>query len=252
MGFFSFGARVSPPETAPARVPDGVRVYAVGDVHGRVDLYDALAYKVACDLRDDPCVEPVAIFLGDYIDRGPDSFGVIDRLAKGFFPAPIVALRGNHEAILLQFLENDSVLNSWRRYGALETLMSYGVDIAEPLRGRGYKEAQEQLREALPREHLAFLEETHLSLDVGDYFFCHAGVRPDVPFEQQEERDLLWIREEFIGFSGALEKVVVHGHTPFEEPRLAPYQIGIDTGAYATGRLSCLVLEGANRRWITA
>ncbi len=235
-----------------ARIPDGLRIYAVGDLHGRADLFDRLAERVAADLRQSPHEAASAIFLGDYIDRGPDSFGVIDRLASGRFPTPAVCLRGNHEAIFLQFLEDETVLDDWRRFGALETLSSYGVDVSQPMRGRGFKEAQAQLQEKLPPAHLEFLQGARLSLSLGDYFFCHAGVRPQVPLARQQEQDLLWIRQEFLGFPGDFGKIVVHGHTPSPEPQLRPNRIGVDTGAYATGRLACLVLEGAERRWLWA
>lgn len=236
---------------AAPTVPAGLRLYVIGDIHGRLDLLDCLAYKVNDDLRQGRFDEAVTVFLGDYIDRGPHSAGVTERLSAGDFPTPIVALRGNHEATLLSFLDDAGVLEDWRRYGGLETLVSYGVDVKTVMRGQGYGAALTSLRRNLPPRHLAFFEQTKLSWNINDYFFCHAGVRPGVPLGHQTERDLLWIRDEFNGYRGPFEKIVVHGHTPVEEPQVLPNRIGIDTGAYATGVLTCLVLEGANRRFIT-
>jgi serine/threonine protein phosphatase 1 len=237
---------------ADATVPAGMRVYVVGDIHGRLDLLDSLADKVREDLRQGGFDEAVAIFLGDYIDRGPNSAGVTERLAAGDFPAPIIALRGNHEATLLSFLDDERMLGDWRRYGGLETLVSYGVDVKEAMRGQGYEAALASLRRNLPPRHLAFFEQTRLSWNLGDYFFCHAGVRPGVPLARQNEQDLLWIRDEFNFYPGPFEKIVVHGHTPVQQAEVLPNRIGIDTGAYATGLLTCLVLEGEDRRFITA
>ena len=228
-----------------------MRVYAIGDIHGRLDLLDALACEVKADLEHGLSKDAVSIFLGDYIDRGPDSAGVVERLMIGDFPTRIVALRGNHEAELLRFLEDDTILEEWRRFGGLETLTSYGVDVEAVLRGQGYKTAQAALKRNLPLNHLKFLERTPLSCEVGDYFFCHAGVRPNVPLDRQDERDLLWIREEFTNHRNPFGKIIVHGHTPTPEPEILANRIGVDTGAYATGRLTCLILEGQDRRFIS-
>lgn len=244
-------SRKSAAEPAPS-TPPGARIYAVGDIHGRLDLLETLAQKVENDLRHSaPPGEAVTVFLGDYIDRGRDSAGVVERLAKGDFPTPIVSLRGNHEATLLDFLENESVLEDWRRYGGLETLVSYRVDVREAMRGLNFGAARDAFRAALPAGHLAFLAETKLFWSAGGYFFCHAGVRPHVALEQQSERDLLWIRDEFNAYRGDFEKIIVHGHTPVPQAQVLPNRINIDTGAYATGVLTCLVLEGAERRFIS-
>ena len=226
-------------------------MYAVGDIHGRRDLLDTLANELQDDLNRGSFNEAVTVFLGDYIDRGPDSAGVVERLASGDFPTPIVVLRGNHEAELLRFLEDETAIESWRHFGGLETLVSYGVDLKAAMRGREFQVAQEALRRNLPTEHLLFFERTLLAWSVGDYFFCHAGVRPSIPLAHQNERDLLWIREEFNNYRGPFEKIIVHGHTPVPEPEILPNRIGIDTGAYATGRLTCLILEGEDRRFIS-
>ncbi len=249
-----FQSRHSPFQSvvAPAaKTPEGLRIYAIGDIHGRLDLLDRLAGKVRDDLEQRCCDEAVAVFLGDYIDRGPDSSGVAERLAAGDFPTPIVALRGNHEAQLLNCLENGEAIGSWRHYGGLETLVSYAVDVKDVMRGQGYGAARDALRRNLPAKHREFFEQTRLSWSLGDYFFCHAGVRPSAPLAEQDERDLLWIREEFLAHRGPFEKIVVHGHTPAPEPEIEPNRIGIDTGAYATGVLTCLVLEGQTRRFLS-
>ena len=238
-------------QPAAPSVPSGLRIYAVGDIHGRRDLLQSLTRKVTDDLQGGRFDEAITVFLGDYIDRGPDSAGVTELLSAGKFPTTIIALRGNHEAELLRFLEDEKVLENWRRYGGLETLVSYGVDVKAVMRGQGYDVAREALKDHLPPRHRMFFEQTRLYWSVGDYFFCHAGVRPGVPLTCQSERDLLWIRDEFIAFRNPFEKMIVHGHTPVREPEIFPNRIGIDTGAYATGALTCLILEDRGRRFIS-
>ena len=233
-----------------ARVPAQTRLYVVGDVHGRMDLLDALVEKIGDDLLRGQFENAATVFLGDYIDRGPHSAQVVERLASDDFPTSFIALRGNHEAEFLDFLQDASVLENWRRYGGLETLVSYGVDVSAPMCGKGYGLAQRELARKLPAHHLAFLRRTRLSYSCGDYFFCHAGVRPGVPLEEQNSQDLLWIRRAFTDYRGPIEKVVVHGHTPVEAPAIMPNRIAIDTGAYATGVLTCLVLQDDERRFM--
>jgi len=231
----------------PARVPDGMRVYCVGDVHGRLDLLTQVADWIAADLARAPR-PTVTVFCGDYIDRGPQSAGVIEKLSRGDFPTDIRALRGNHEEMLLTFLENADSMDAWRRYGGLETLHSYGVPVFNVMRGKGFDVAQAALREKLPASHLEFYRSTSFYAEAGDYYFCHAGVRPGVPLERQEPRDLLWIREEFIRYSGVYPKRIVHGHTPVAKPMVLPDRVNIDTGAYASGSLTCCALEGDTLR----
>ena len=196
-------------------------------------------------------MEVGTIFLGDYVDRGPDSAAVLEALSSGAFPTPIVALRGNHEEVLLKFLDDERVLDSWRNFGGLETLHSYGVPVAEAMRGGGYDKARETFLRALPEGHLRFLQQTLLSTSLGDYFFAHAGVKPGVPLDRQISNDLLWIREEFLRYDGGYGKVVVHGHTPVEKPDVRRNRINIDTGAYASSTLTALVLEGDERRFLS-
>lgn len=238
-------------ERGAASLPLGKRIYAVGDIHGRSDLLDRLADQIAAELTAFPCADAETIFLGDYVDRGMQSMAVVNRLANKDFPTPFMALRGNHEATLLDFLEEADVLGAWRQYGAIETLVSYGVDVREAQRGRGYADARAQFLAALPAEHVDFFRKTPLWWSCGDYFFCHAGIKPGVPLARQNERDLLWIRSAFLDNTSTHEKIIVHGHTPVDEPENLPNRINIDTGAYATGTLTCLVLEGAERRFLS-
>jgi len=208
--------------------------------------------EIERDLKEYPAADGVTVTLGDYVDRGPNSRGVLDRLACNPFPTRYIALKGNHEAMFEAFLHDPTVASQWRRFGGLETLHSYGVPVAAVMIGKGFEEASNALRQAVPQEHLRFLESLKLSLSVGDYFLCHAGVRPGVPLEDQSAEDLLWIREEFLNSKISFGKIVVHGHTPIASPEVLPTRINIDTGAFATGRLTCLVLDGASRRFLTA
>ena len=232
-------------------VPPGTRIYAVGDIHGRRDLLLRMEQRILVDLGGG-ITEPLVVFLGDYVDRGPDSAGVIEHLSSRRFGVAIKALRGNHEDLLLSFLDDPSILDRWRGLGGLETLHSYGVDVSEALRGRGYRQAREQFAAKLPAAHRRFLEELPLNHGCGDYFFCHAGVRPRVGLDRQADEDLLWIRDEFLNFEGSFGKIVVHGHSPVSEPEMHANRINVDTGAFATSRLTAVVLEEAGRRFLSA
>jgi len=172
----------------------------------------------------------------------------LERLASSRLPTPLRALRGNHEAMLLRFLAEPRSLEIWRGNGGLETLHSYGVDVSAAMRGEGFEAAREAFLTALPDSHRAFLEATELSATVGDYFFCHAGVRPGAPLSNQNADDLLWIRDGFLSYKRSFGKIVVHGHTPVARPEVRANRINIDTGAFATSVLTCLVLEGEDRR----
>ncbi|MDB5643908.1 MAG: hypothetical protein JWN07_3225 [Hyphomicrobiales bacterium] len=233
-----------------ARLRDGLRLYCLGDIHGRADLLKRARDGIAADLSHRPVADSLIICLGDYIDRGPDSAGVLDLLAGPSFPARTLLLRGNHEVMLQSFLREPQELGAWRHFGGLETLASYGVDISEASLGHGFEAAWQSLQTRMPAHHQALLEDLHVSVAVDDYFFCHAGVRPGAPLEAQSERDLLWIRNEFLSWRGPFGKIVVHGHTPVETPEILPNRINIDTGAYASGRLTCLVLEGASASFL--
>ena len=237
-------------QRSEARVPDGLQVYAIGDIHGRADLLGALLEKIAKDARKSPATKKRLVYLGDYIDRGHESRQVIDLLLEG--PPPgfeAIYLKGNHEEALLNFLKAADFGYEWQHYGGLETLASYGVTgLGARLSSENFDEARDQFEAALPQSHLDFFRALDLSVCFGDYFFAHAGVRPGVPLEEQLPEDLLWIRADFTRWSADFGKVVVHGHSITEEPEFEPNRIGIDTGAYLTHRLTSVVLEGAEQR----
>lgn len=243
-----------PPSFDHAFTPAGVRLIAVGDIHGHLGLLEDLAARLERDCRNTPAPTHL-IFLGDYIDRGPNSAGVIEWLA-GFDPdwATPHFLRGNHEQYLLDFLNGAAphdTLNIWLEYGGSETLSSYGVPT--PLIYSGdFADIRAAVTEALPAHHRRFLEATRSCLRFGDYVFAHAGIRPGVALEAQSDDDLLWIREPFLSSQDDFGAVVVHGHTITPAPENRSNRIGIDTGAYRHGVLTAVVLEGASRRFLAA
>jgi serine/threonine protein phosphatase 1 len=231
-------------------IPEGMRVYAVGDIHGCLRQLDQLLEMIAKDAQGAPA-KCLAVFLGDYVDRGPDSKGVIDRLLSHPLPQfEVHYIRGNHEQSLLDFLADPNIYRFWKGYGAQETLMSYGVIPPRFDHDDALLETQRRLEVALPKEHLAFLQELPLSFSIGGYFFAHAGARPGLALGEQVAKDLMWVREEFIESDYDFGKMVVHGHTPTDAPVVRANRIGIDTGTYATGRLTSLVLEGTDRRFL--
>lgn len=238
-----------------ARVADGRAVYAIGDVHGRRDLLDELLAGIVADAEGHPADrERELVFLGDYIDRGPESPQVIEALLGLDWPGfTSVFLMGNHEDAMLEFLDGESDGMAWLTYGGLETLISYGVAVRRlPANAAAAAELRAALWTAIPQRHVDFLRSCVLSHVVDDYVFVHAGVRPGWPLEQQDRRDLLWIREEFLRAPAALPGyVVVHGHTICDVPQDLGHRIDIDTGAFVSGRLTCLVLRGATRRFLT-
>lgn len=238
--------------TAAAAVPAGRRVYIVGDIHGRDDLVRTLHEMIVEDANARPADERVVVYLGDYVDRGPGSFQVVEMLLRkpldGF---ERVFLRGNHEEMMLRFLDGPADPN-WLFNGGDATIASYGVAV-------GWKDFQppalERLRlrlvDAVPPEHVAFLEDLRLYHEEGDYVFVHAGLRPGVPIEKQSPREMVWIRDLFLRSKGDFGgKRVVHGHTITAEPDVRSNRIGIDTGAFSSGRLTCLVLEGSETRFL--
>ncbi len=237
----------------PPRVPEGMRVYAIGDVHGRIDLVHQLEARIAADAAAQPerCSN-LLVYLGDYVDRGFDSRQVIEHLTgpppEGF---DRVLLLGNHDLWFRTFLAGEPVGESWLRFGGDATLLSYGVPLAfdQPEETR-LAAAQAVLASKIPDSHRLLLNALELMLPVGDYLFVHAGIRPGVPLDKQIEHDVLWIREPFLSWSGECGKIIVHGHTVEDEPVLRRNRIGIDTGACFNGNLTCLVLEGDSRRFI--
>jgi serine/threonine protein phosphatase 1 len=185
----------------------------------------------------------MTVTLGDYIDRGSDH--VLDRLVRNPFPTEFVALNGNHEVLFKMFLNDSAVAEDWRRLGGLESLYSYGVPVSKLMMGANYQQAAAALEAA---EHFNFLASLKILVISGGYFLCHAGVWPGIPLERQSVEDLLWIRDEFLKSTVDFGRIVVHGHTPSEQPEIFPNRI--DTGAFATGRLTCVVLEGAQPRFL--
>jgi serine/threonine protein phosphatase 1 len=233
----------SPQQETKPRIPNGMRVYAIGDVHGRVDLLNAAFERIDATLTAHPIKQSVQVFLGDYIDRGPNSREVIDALIARKKQHAVVCLKGNHESYAVQFLSDPSVLTEWRQFGGDSTLLSYEVKPSTRSDPQPPEVVAEAFSKALPSSHRRFLEGLGLSFTCGDFFFTHAGVRPGIPLGQQREHDLLWIREDFLLHEEDFGKIIVHGHTPAKEPDVRPNRINIDTGAYATGRLTCLVLQ---------
>jgi len=235
-------------------LPAGSRVYAVGDVHGRLDLLRRMLRLIVETDRGRPPAHRFLVFLGDYVDRGPESRGVVDTLLTDT-PAGFrtVCLKGNHEAAMIGFLGDTRFGAQWLGGGALATFLSYGISPPHaplPLRDRLHR-LQTALRAALPDDHLAFLTNLPTRITIGDYLFVHAGVRPGVALGGQTEEDLIWIRDEFLTCPLPFAKVVVHGHTIRDAPELRSNRIGIDTGAFATNRLTCVLLEGSERVFLS-
>lgn len=226
------------------RLPEGTRVYAVGDVHGRADLIHRLLSQIDAHLSRNPVSRPIEVFLGDYVDRGPDSRRVIDLLIRRSEKRETICLKGNHETYLLDFLRDPKVFDIWRQYGGLETLLSYGV--SPPLRPKpaDRKQLSRSFKRVLPKDHLRFLSQLTTSFVCGDFLFVHAGVQPGVPLDLQREEHLLWIRDDFLRVDHDFGKYIVHGHTPVKEPDIRPNRVNIDTGAFESDRLTCLMIEG--------
>jgi serine/threonine protein phosphatase 1 len=234
--------------------PPGSRLYAIGDIHGRLDLLKRLLTLIRDDAARSTSPRKAVIYLGDYVDRGSDSKGVIDLLLTrpmknaGFEE---IHLMGNHEDAMLQFLADARSGLNWFAYGGLETLASYGV---RPPRFSAAEDdlnrAQRELAERMPRDHLEFIRHMKLSHEEGGYVFVHAGMRPGVALADQIGQDLMWIREEFLESTVDFGKLVVHGHTISDAPQVLPNRIGIDTGAFYSGKLTALALEGAEREFI--
>lgn len=197
------------------------------------------------DLATNPQARTIELFLGDYVDRGPQSRQVIDQLTQRSQSREAVFLKGNHEEFMLDFLSAPGSLEAWRQYGGFETLLSYGLAprIKADLIENG--ELARQLDAVLPLAHKRFLACLQPSFTCGDFFFSHAGVRPGVPLDRQREEDLLWIRDDFLLCEDDFGKFVVHGHTPVDAPDLRHNRLNIDTGAFATGRLTCVALEAS-------
>lgn len=226
------------------RIPEDMRIYAVGDVHGclaSLQKLEALIDRSSAGFRGTTKI----VFLGDYVDRGPDVSGVIEHLRSGRFAGhPAFFLVGNHEDMLLRIFEEPALMPAWLRWGGMATLASYGVGLPRGVdpdeRNRILSAA---LYDALPPTHLQFLQNLQLHISIGDYLFVHAGIRPGRSMAKQSRNDMLMIREPFLSSRRPLPVRVVHGHSVSFEPEILPCRIGVDTGAFATGNLSCVMLE---------
>jgi len=236
------------PKTAPAAIPAGERVYAIGDVHGRLDLFEALVAAIEADDAARGPAETTVILLGDLIDRGPDSAGVIAAARDWQRRRKVRIICGNHEEKLLESFDDATILRSFLSYGGDATLHSYGVDRAA-LAAADLETTQALMRAAVPQAERDYLAGFEDAVVIGDYLFVHAGIRPGRALAAQSTADLRWIREPFLDHGSRHEHLVVHGHTITAEPDLRPNRIGIDTGAYRSGRLTALGLEGT-RRWL--
>ena len=229
-------------------IPDGRRVYAVGDIHGRLDLVDRLLGLIDADDRNRGPAETQLIFLGDLVDRGPDSRGVVERLMALRQTRPVRFLRGNHEEVFLNTLAGDlRALRFLIRIGGRETLLSYGIT-AEQYRELDYDELMALVRLKVPSSHVAFLDSFEDWIEIGDYLFVHAGIRPGVALAEQKASDLCWIRDDFLRHRDSFGKMVVHGHSITEDIDERANRIGIDTGAFASGRLTAIGLQD-DARW---
>lgn len=243
----------STPETAPRplrefSVPEGVRVYAVGDIHGRSQLLAKTLAAIHDHARSNPAKKTYEIFLGDYIDRGMESKQVIDLLTA---PAPDgherICLLGNHEETLLRFLTDPKILRDWANFGGYATLASYGIGIPESMSPEQLFILRAGLQKNMPPAHLEFLRKLHLNYTVGDYLFVHAGILPNIPIAQQKREHLLWIREPFLSHTDFHDYYVVHGHSPVVHPDIHSHRANLDVSAAPTDSLCCLILEGSER-----
>lgn len=241
--------RAIEPAPPTARIPDGRRIYAIGDIHGRRDLLDQLLFRIDADERTRGPARTQLIFLGDLVDRGPDSAGVVQRALelKQAGGADVRLLMGNHEEVFLKALQGSlEALRFFVKIGGRATILSYGF-APDEYGALDYPELLERLIARVPSAHIEFLKTFEDTIAVGDYLFVHAGIRPQVPVDEQTGGDLRWIRSEFLDYRGAHGPIVVHGHTISDDVEERSNRIGIDTGAFASGRLTALGLEGGER-----
>nr|WP_295465889.1 metallophosphoesterase family protein [Mesorhizobium sp.] len=228
--------------------PAGMRIYAIGDVHGRLDLLLQMHARIREEIERDAPADWRIVHVGDYVDRGPDSKGVIDFLVEAIrADSRHIALAGNHDAGLVEFLSMPDKDSLFARHGGRQTALSYGVDTDFSSQALARASA-ERLKAAMPREHVEFLSTLPRSVAFGDFFFCHAGIRPGVPLALQNPEDLIWIRESFLNSPLLYEKVVVHGHTPSQAPEIMPNRVNLDTAAFSTGVLTALSIDGTRKR----
>lgn len=248
-----FGPRQRKSDANPRTVPAGTRVYAIGDIHGSLVPLRLLRDAIREHAEAHPIARKCLIYLGDYIDRGFDSRAVIELLVNDPLPGfEHVFIKGNHEDGMLRFLADGSNALFWVAYGGIATMVSYGVKPPDPANDENeVTRARKELAQKLPPAHLDFLAKLEPYRVEGDYLFVHAGIRPGVPLDEQREEDLLWIREDFLRSQQEFGKCVVHGHSITRQPDFQPNRIGIDTGAFASGTLTCLVLEDTKQDLLT-
>lgn len=238
------------PSNSSPMVSEQHQIYAIGDIHGRSDLLIRLFDMIDTERCKQPDVQHVEIYMGDYIDRGPSSAKVIDCLIQRQTDYNAVCLSGNHELYLTNFLNDAAFYPRWKKLGGAETLVSYGVMPPKEVSLTAFQRAQNELKKAFSKEHQAFWEKMLFMASFGDYVFVHAGIRPNIPLSKQNQHDLVTIRHEFLDFKGRHEKMIIHGHTPVQHPDVHKNRINIDTGAFMTGKLTCLVLQGTSQRFI--
>lgn len=235
--------------SSAAYVPTGQRIYAIGDIHGRLDLFCEMIDVIEQDDEASTPADTTVILLGDLIDRGPDSAEVVNVAQRWQAHRRLRIIAGNHEEMFLQSLRKKEAMRHFLRYGGRETALSYGI-APEVYETATVEEVQAMLRDLVPDNHIAFIRSFEDMIAIGDYLFVHAGIKPEVALEEQRLQDLRWIREPFLSHREPFSHVVVHGHTITDEADEQPNRIGVDTGAYCHGRLTALVLEGGARRFL--
>ena len=238
------------PEDWPHSAPRDTILYAIGDLHGHLDEHNILYAILENEIAKRPEKKHVIIYLGDYVDRGPDSYRLIDRLIKiqnSDSPATHIFLKGNHENAFIGYMDSPLSWSKWLDYGGMDTAESYGITFATDILIPSEHEAlQQKLLQNVPVEHYTFLNTLETKYVARDYAFVHAGIQPGVPLSEQDEEDLIFIREPFLSWPHPHEKCIVHGHTITQTPNITPHRIGIDTGLYRYGVLTCAIFEDNN------
>ena len=232
------------------QVPDNHRIYCIGDIHGRADLLTLLHEKIKIDAELYQSKKTI-IYLGDYIDRGDDSRQVIEiLLSNPLTDFEAIYLKGNHEQAMLDFIKYPVAAAAWLSFGGREALNSYGIALMHIPGKKDLAGLAQKLDDKLPDSHRTFLENTQHFWQCGSYYFVHAGIRPDIALDKQNYEDQLWIRDDFLESKRNHGSIIVHGHSITPEPEVRPNRIGIDTGAFSTGVLTCLVLEDDQQRFL--
>jgi serine/threonine protein phosphatase 1 len=254
LGLFNSSRRPDANGEPWPKFPGGRVGYAIGDIHGRSDLLGPMIDRLEAEHpAPDPAAPPIVVFLGDYVDRGPDSRGVIEMLMqrrpRGFERRYLL---GNHEAMLLKFIQDPIENRHWLTQGGMPTLISYGVPVPPAVASRAaLKEAGDLFRDAMPPDHLEFILGLERYVVLGDYAMVHAGIDPNKPMQSQTDAELLWIRKKFLENRRRHDYMIVHGHTPTDAPYKDERRIGVDTGAYASGRLTAVKLHGVEAEFIS-